>query len=289
MVNTLALMSRSPIHENLSTTFVNLTLLVRHLRSLQFVGGIKVELSSYEAEIEFTESGTIVAREQDHTAGRMSFGEEALKRIMIRAKEPGGLIHVYKDSSDETGEAVFVDGAIAEAARRMAAGPVDSAVKRSENMEEFFAGTAVADAPIPRPEMILDHGDTHDWAELLGLISELLQTVDQSLAKGGFDFPEAFRNSCGFVSFDFPFLDPESDVFSYGDGYISVRRRIANRELINGVMAALGRIMVRLREDPCFGNVHHQTMHKLRVLANQRKLQFELFGLNSEIRKIIGI
>ena len=69
--------------------------MVRHLRSLQFVGSIHIELSSYEARIEFSESGRMTVRGQDHIAGRASFGKEALQLVKIRSRQSGGLIHVY--------------------------------------------------------------------------------------------------------------------------------------------------------------------------------------------------
>jgi hypothetical protein len=286
MVHTLVLMSKFPIHKNLNTSFVNLSALVRHLRGLQFAGSVQIELSSYEAEIEFGEEGVIRAREQDHIAGRMSFGEDALQRIMIRSKEPGGLIHVYKSSDISTEDRVFVDEAIAAGARRMAAGPVSAT---NNNMANYSTAAAVAEAPIPKPCVLFNTESAENWSELLALVSELMQTVDESLAKGNINFSEVFRNACGFVSFDYPFLDPDSDVFAYSDGYISVRQRLATRDLVSGITAALSRIMLRLREDPRFGNVYHQTMHRIRVLANRRKLQFEMFGLGLELQKITGI
>lgn len=290
LINSVALVNKYPIHENLNTSFVNLAALVRYLRKLQFVGSIQIELSSYEAEIEFAEDGSIKAREQDHIAGRLSFGEDALQRIMIRSKEPGGLIHVYKNSDDEKTEAVFVDKAIVAGARKMVAGSLELPTPQLNNkMENFLTQTAVAEAPIPKPTHRLDTENVENWTELLALISELMQTVDESLAKGNIDFAKVFSNACGFVSFEHPFLDPDTDVFSYENGYISIRQKIASRDLINGVTAALARIMQRLREDSYFGNVCHLTMHRIRVLANRRKLQFEMFGLAPEIQKITGI
>lgn len=289
MVNTLVLMSQLPIHQNLNTSFVNLASLVRHLRSLQFVGSIRVELSSYEAEIEFAAGGSMTAREQDHIAGRLSFGEDALQRIMIRSKEPNGHIHVY-ESSPGVDDPVFIDANIAAEARRMADLPAGSSgTRKDRSMESFTSAAALAEAPIPKPAALFNSGSAENWTELLALISELMQTVDASLAKGGINFADLFRNACGFVSFDHPFLDPDSDVFSYADGYISIRQRLASRDLISGVVRALARIMQRLREDPYFGNTYHQTMHRLRVLANRRKLQFEMFGLGLELQKITGI
>lgn len=291
MVDTFVLMSQLPIHQNLNTSFVNLASLVRHLRGLQFVGSVRIELSSYEAEINFADGGSIRAREQDHIAGRLSFGEDALSRIMIRSKEPGGLIHVFKDSETDTDSRVFVDETIAAEARKMAAVPVESAAGeiRSSLMENIYTGVAVAEMPIPKPTGILNAESAESWTELLALVSELMQTVDESLAKGGINFADLFRNACGFISLDYPFLDPDSDVFSYDGGYISVRQRLASRDLISGIMTALARIMRRLHEDPYFGSVYHQTMHRIRVLANRRKLQFEAFGLGAGIQKITGI
>ena len=73
MIRCRVLMNKYPIHKNLNTSFVNLAALVRHLKGLQFVGSVQIELSSYEAEIEFGEDGSVKAREQDHIAGRLSF------------------------------------------------------------------------------------------------------------------------------------------------------------------------------------------------------------------------
>lgn len=287
MTHSLALMNKLPIHKNLNTSFVNLSALVRHLRGLQFVGTIEIELSSYEAEIEFTGDGSIKAREQDHIAGRLSFGEDALRRIMIRAKEACGLIHVYKTQDSDAADLVYVDEMIAAGARKMAA---TATLEHFNNRTEgILPRIQTAEVPIPKPQIAFDADNVENWSELVSLLSELMQTVDESLAKGNIDFAQVFRNACGFTSFDHPFLDPDTDVFSYDGGYISLRQKLASRDLVSGITAALARIMQRLREDPCFGNVHHQTMHRLRVLANRRKPQFHMFGLGLELQKITGI
>lgn len=287
MIHTLVLMNKYPIHKNLSTSFVNLAALVRHLRGVQFVGTVEIELSSYEAEIEFSENGALKAREQDHIAGRLSFGEDALQRIMIRAKEHGGTINVYKNGTEKRESPVFVDKKIAEGARKMSLG--DAASARTDKMEDFLSRASFADAPIPKPATGFDADSVENWTELVGLVSEVIQTVEESMAKGNLNFAEAFRNACGFISFDYPFLDPDTDIFSYADGYITLRRKMIARDLIGGVMAALARMMERLREDPYYGNLCHLTMHRLRVLANRRRLQFDVFGLGKELQKITGI
>ncbi|HTH36429.1 MAG TPA: hypothetical protein VL572_00605 [Pyrinomonadaceae bacterium] len=45
----------------------------------------------------------------------------------------------------------------------------------------------------------------------------------------------------------------------------------------------------RLRGEPYFGDVYHLTMHRMRALANRRKLLFESFGLGTRLQKITGI
>ena len=94
-------MKNRPIHENLDTSFVNLSALVRYLRRRQFVGGVRVELSGYEADIVLTAENQMKVREHDRIAGRIAEGEEALQRLLIRAREPGGIINVYQTVATE--------------------------------------------------------------------------------------------------------------------------------------------------------------------------------------------
>ncbi len=285
-------MMKYPIHENLNTSFVNLAALVRYLRGMQFVGTIHIELSSYEADIEFTPSNTMRACENDHIAGRIAHGEHALQRILIRAKEPGGLIHVLQDTPSELHKKrIYVDKSIVAGANRMVTNSGDTRVRNFGGGKKVLENLPV---PVNGKSSSAQNGkakldDPENWTEVLSLISELLKTVDESLSKSNISFPEAFRNACGFVSHDHPFLDPDSDVFSYLDGFISIRQRLAPEVLSAGIIVALGRIMARLREDAYFGNVYHLTLHRIRVLANRRKLQFDKYSITNQLQKVIGI
>jgi hypothetical protein len=89
-------MKNRPIHENLDTSFVNLSALIKYLRRRQFAGYVRIELSGYEADIYLTTENQLKVREYDHIAGRIAEGEEALQRILIRSREPGGIINVYQ-------------------------------------------------------------------------------------------------------------------------------------------------------------------------------------------------
>lgn len=84
------------LYENLDTSFVNLAALVRYLRAQSFAGNVRVELGEYEGEIVLTAENQLQAREHDRASGRIAEGEEALQRLLIRARAPGGKINVYQ-------------------------------------------------------------------------------------------------------------------------------------------------------------------------------------------------
>lgn len=71
---------------------------MRFLRARKFVGDVNVELSKYIGEIVFTAENAV--REHDRVSGRIAEGEEALHRLLIRDREPGGSIHIHQTASE---------------------------------------------------------------------------------------------------------------------------------------------------------------------------------------------
>ena len=135
-------MKNRPIHENLDTSYVNLSALVKYLRRRQFAGHIRFELSGYEADIVLTGGGQMKVREHDRIAGRTGEGEEALQRILIRAREPGGTINVYHA---DPAEPVLEKAAVVAESR----GPVLEA-RAAANVERV-SPPAPKPAPAPAP------------------------------------------------------------------------------------------------------------------------------------------
>jgi hypothetical protein len=266
-------MKKQPIHQNLNTSFVNVGALVRYLKSLQFVGSVKLELASYEAEIIFTESNTIRAREYDHIAGRTSHGESALKRILIRAKEPHGRINVYKATEGYNGRddgSVFVDKAIMSGAREMAGNTGGS----SRNF-----GVA--------REFVLSSQESQN-ALVLAAVSELLRVVDESLAAGNLSFPAAFRVACDGIAPQFPFLQSESSALIYKNGEIKLNADVETELVLSAVFAALRPIFRRLRSEVKYAGLLEILSERLLEISAERRIEFVNLGLMNHVEDLLA-
>ena len=264
-------MKKQPIHQNLNTTFVNVGALVRYLRGLSFVGSIRIELASYEAEIVFTESKTIRAREYDHIAGRISHGENALQRILIRAKEPHGRIHVYKATEGNSGRddgSVFVDKAIMSGARQLAASR--GGVGVSGNREIVLSGREGENALV------------------LAALSELLREIDTSLAKGRLSFAAAFRVACDEIASEFPFLQESRQALVYRKGEIALNTEADSAIVASAVFAALQPIFRRLRSELKYRELLKILSDRLLELVTERRREFVKLGLIDHIEGLLA-
>lgn len=90
--------------DTLDTKYVSLAALIRHLRESGFKGRLHVALDGYEADVFFYGDSAPSVMEKDLSSGRESRGEEAQQRLLVRAREPGGLITIYEGTPDTTVE-----------------------------------------------------------------------------------------------------------------------------------------------------------------------------------------
>lgn len=296
-------MKKYPIHENLNTSFVNLAALVGYLRGLQFVGSVRVELSSYEADITFTRSNSLHARDFDHITGEISVGEYALQRILRRAQEPGGRIHVYQASVEDAKklrDKIFVDKTILSNARRTVSGRSDKPAKYLSNGNpRVWLPFAIQNGPTPLPNLsdrtalrersIEPQMSSEEWEVFLKLMAELLRTIDETLAGVHIHFADAFRNACAFVSDEHSFLDPDSGKFAYGNGEISACQQVSPEIFATAVIQALRRVFDRLRENYRFSKILHLTMLRIRVVAQRRKIHYDHYSITQPLQTIIGV
>lgn len=264
-------MRGKPIHENLSTSFVDLARLVRHLGGMQFVGTLRVEFASYEAEIILTPTRKIQAREYDRLAGRISQGERAFQRILQRSREPLGKITVTRAEAAEMTAYVrkaFVDDRIIAAAKAFASTPGDT------------AGKAAVPAAI-RDESTIDK-------QAAALAAELISTVKDPFDRAKMDFGAAFLAARRAAAERFDFLEPKKDLFAYADGRIAARGGVSTEQLFEGVAAALAHILAHLRGQAKFQKLLVYIRHRLQQHFSSRHKEYSKLGLVGTVDRILA-
>lgn len=278
-------MKNRPIHENLDTSFVNLSALVKYLRRQQFVGNVRVELGGYAADIVLTAENGLKVREHDQITGRIAEGEEALQRLLIRAREPGGLIHVYQTVEETAKPAPVIEEK-----------PVATNLPQNEKVTK--------DAPKPSlklPKFPFELSNRvearakqtnlapNEWQTLLDLTGELLRTIDKSLAEANLNFSTAFEKARLEISADYPFLSPISGVFDYKNGKVSMEEQVSPTLFVASINETLRRILEKLGKNQKFLDVHRNTTQKILALIKTRKSLYDKFSITPQLEKIVGV
>lgn len=301
-------MNSRPLYENLDTSFVNLSALIRYLRLREFVGSIKIELNNYQAEIVLMEGNKLSVREHDKISGRTGEGEEAFQRILIRAREAGGTVHVYqtiKTEVEKTGT-VSTEPKGSNGNSAAAAKPVE-AVKTATASAQNGSAAQVKETP-KKIEPIVNHPkfpfDLHnqveakarqnqlsesDWQTLLGVTGELLGTIDQTLASANLDFKLAFSKARSEISADYPFLHPSGKIFEYQTGKILMHEQVSAKLFVASIIEALRRILEKLGKHQKFSEIYRTTTQKILALLHQRQSFYDKFLMTSPLKKVLGI
>ncbi len=307
-------------HKNLNTSYVNLSALLKFLRQQNFVGNVHFETKGYEADIFFTEENELNARENDHFAGRISVGSEVLSHILIRAHEAGGIINVYDESEeknsanektfDEIGQKSS-EQEILESSIEPETNSVETAVFEKEpeelpkpkpislkeklglpNLPFSFRKKAKKDPPenifVETPVVEIQKEEVHlsDWDELLELIGELLQTVEKSLAESNLNFVWVFDKVRTEIFEEYPFLHPNSPVFEYKNGKISMTEQINNNLFIASIAESMRRLLEKFETHPKFAEVHRSIVMNILELMNKRHAQYDKYLMAQQLEKI---
>lgn len=299
-------MSNRPIHENLDTSFVNLSALLRYLRRRQFVGKINVELSGYEAEILLTDENELKVQEHDRIAGRIAEGEEALQRLLIRAREPGGIVNVYQASEKVESEEIIEDKEVFSAPEisepksfvaktnpvkfqtpskaEVSAKPqieVNIDKKTAVKLPDFpFKLSNRVEAKARRINLSPQH-----WQTLLDLTGELLGKIDETLDSAKLDFKSAFDKACVEIADDYPFLCAENQ-FTYQNGKVSMTEQTAATIFVGGIFEALRRILEKLESFPKYSLTHQKCLENLEELKERRRRFYDKFSITQQIERI---
>lgn len=310
-------MKNRPIHENLDTSFVNLSALIKYLRRRQFVGQVRIELSGYEADIYLTAENHLKAREYDHIAGRVAEGEQALQRILIRSREPGGIINVYQTLSEaeavekkeiierkDPPAPVFENKPLIAKPNGANGKPkIEIPLKEQiSNGQSEPSKTAEEEKPLPPkgifPNVPFEFSNkveerakppafsAQDRETLLNLMGELLGTIDRSLGMAKLDFPSAFQKACAEIAADYPFLK----TLDYGKGKIYYAEANTNPKFfVAGILEALRRILDKLAQNAKFAEVHRYAAQRILGLIHQRRALYDRFSITKQLEKILGV
>ena len=293
-------MKNQSIHENLDTSFVNVSALVRYLRRRQFVGNVRIELSGYEAEIFLSEGNAIRVREYDRIAGRIGEGEEALQRILIRSREPGGIVNVYQAAEEPQTVAENT-----EIPPEKISNPFQN-IKPSSVLTANAAPTEEIIVEKPKPKISLPNLpfefsnnvedkarqatiSPNDWQLLLDLTGEILGTIDKTLATGKLDFPAAFLKARTEISGDYPFLSPTANNFEYKEGKVSMREPQSAKLFTASILEILRRMLEKLGANPKFADLHRSITQKLLALLYQRRPLYDKLSITKPLEKILGV
>lgn len=319
-------MNNRPLYENLDTSFVNLSALVRYLRHREFVGQIKIELNNYQAEIVLIEGNKLRVREHDKISGRVAEGEEAFQRILIRSREIGGTIHVFQKVAEVAEVIAVAEVNENKEVQRVKIAAVSNVTKESpapipkpvEPIQKAVViaptqnGTAtkvvkISDvakksAPIANhPKFPFDLGNKNDktsrnaplsaqdWQNLLALTGELLGTIDESLATAKLDFKLAFSKARSEISADYPFLHPSANNFDYKAGKVTMQEQVNAKLFVTSIIESLRKILDKLGTNPKFAEVYRQTVQKILAVINQRKPLYDKFSITPKLQKILGV
>ncbi len=303
-------MENRPIHKNLDTSFVNLSALIRYLRRRQFIGNVRVELCGYEADVVLSADNQMKVLEHDCIAGRISEGEDALQRLLIRAREPGGIIHVYQKVEEEiaptleNSKSIGEEKSVVSKTKRAAVAETAKTLNQNGNSKPAKAEPSVLEKDSSKQNSILSslpfelnnnfqsrakqtNFEPSDWQTLLDLTVELLRTVDKSLAEANLDFSSAFEKARAEITADYPFLNPSKDVFNYREGKLIVREQINFKFFAASINELLRRILEKLGRNPKFSNIYRIITERIRLLVERRKPLYDKFSITPSLEKVI--
>ncbi len=278
-----------PVHENLDTAFVHLAALVRYLQARNFTGRIHVELDEYDADVFLQADAAPRVRETDHATGRTAEGDAALQRLLVRAREAGGLVSVYEESAedslapDDTSPAnVSMGGSVVHAANRNA----------SHRAGESIQAATSPHANDPKAAVNSASEGALAWDELGRVSGELVAAIERAVASTGADFNAHFRRTRLALADDYAFLDPSSGRLDYKPGGTLQLHagKLDAKTYVAGISECLRRVVDRLAAQSGDGGkaLRERVALELAVLARRRQTALARAQFTAQLERIAG-
>jgi hypothetical protein len=237
--------------QTLDTSFVNLSALVRYLCDRHFTGRLSIVLDQYEADVFMDGRTAPRVREINKATGREAEGQAALERLLVRAREPGGLITVFEDEIEPT--------------------PAGSGTQRAPR---GYASLREADAPSNASD------------NLLGPSGELIAAIERVVKTTGTDFDGVFHSVRLRLGDDYPFLDPTLGGFEYAQGSVRLGSRPSRPVFVNGLCEALRRVVNEVSKTTDESEFRDRVAAELAVFA---KRQEGLSEFVTQLDRITGL
>ncbi|MBC8031920.1 MAG: hypothetical protein H7Z16_17690 [Pyrinomonadaceae bacterium] len=241
--------------ENLDTSFVNLGALIRHLRQRNFVGRVKVALEEYEADVFLYGAEEPSIWEKNHATGRGAQGRDAMERLLVRAREPGGMITIY-EGPKETGSA-----------NDKSPGSSETAVVAEAHES---AGSSMGHVPAALTVEV-------DWDELIVASGELIAAVERAAQSANEDFVAHFRSALVALGDDYPFLDPTLGGFQYCNAKVQLRERPAASDFVSSLTEGLRRTVSKLADGKAGARFRERVAVELAVVARRNENAYAQF------------
>lgn len=238
--------------DSLNTSYLSLAALIRYLRENDFTGRLHIALDHYEADVFLNGSQTLNVTELDLATGREAQGEGAMQRLLVRAREPGGVITLY--------EADVKPGAAP-------SGNSDAV----ENNKQLNADESVT---------------VDDLSRVVAVSAKLINAVELAVESAGVSFAELFQMARIEIGDDYPFLDPTVGGFEYDNSQVNLQSTPVVAAYVQGVSEALNRVVNRVAQQRGENNVRERVALELTILA--RRQPNALAQFTSQLDRIAG-
>jgi hypothetical protein len=267
--------------ESLDTSYVNLESLIRYLRDRGFVGRLHVALDQNDADVFLYGAESPSGWASDHATGSGTQGDVAMERLLVRAREPLGLITVYEStvpeqaaaSEPEQSAALVPDEAAISEPEPPAAVPEQAAASEPMTETPSDLEAAIAATKLEAP------AENVDWYKLLRISGELIAAVERAIESAGGDFCEYFRVVRVELGDDYPFLDPSVGGFNYANAVVQLKERPAASAFIASLTECLRRTVSKLaKDDRSGGRLRERVALELAVAARKHGTSMSEFS-----------
>ena len=295
------------VHKNLDTSFVNLAALLRYLRERRFVGRVRLDLDGYSGEITLGAENQLKVEEHDRVAGRIAEGDEALQRLLIRARAPGGAIDVHQFVADGeiVAEKIAVDALkpIEKPSPEefLSSAPATNGSRKIENLPAELSKDFLNLVPENRSPLPLEFTNRvedrarqtqlteQEWQTLLQIVGEILGAAEEVFAAANLNFERALTAARAEISGDYPFLHPAAGAFRYRGGAAEMSEKGNAKLLAASINESLRSVLETLVAQPRFSEVHRAATQKILAVVHRRKPLCDRFFITPQLEKILGV